>query len=76
MDKLYEDRLKCPQIDNLQKITPEQAVEYVRFVAELRFQQRRWFNLHNRTALLLSKKMEIELDVLNAKLLDLQPKLF
>lgn len=76
MDKLYEDRLKCPQIENLAKITPEQAAEYVRFVAELRHQQRRWFNLQNRTALLLAKKMEMELDVLNAHLLDPTPKLF
>lgn len=76
MDKLYEDRLKCPQIENLAKITPEQAAEYVRFVAELRHQQRRWFNLKNCTALLLAKKMEMELDVLNGHLLDPTPKLF
>ena len=67
---------KCPQIENLAKITPEQAAEYVRFVAELRHQQRRWFNLHNHTALLLAKKMETELDVLNGRLLNPTPKLF
>lgn len=76
MDKLYHDVLKCPQIENLAKITTEQAAEYVRFVAELRHQQWRWFNLQNRTALLLAKKMEMELDVLNAHLLDPTPKLF
>ena len=76
MDKLYQDGPKCPQIENLEKITPEQAAEYVRFVAELRHQQRRWLNLHNRTALLLAQKMEMELDVINARLLDKTPKLF
>lgn len=70
------DETRLPQLECLRDITPEQAAEYVRFVAELRYQQRRWFNLHNRTALLLSQKMEIELDVLNARLLDSQPKLF
>lgn len=76
MYKLYQDGKKCPQIENLAKITPEQAAEYVRFVAELRHQQRRWFNSQNRTALLLAKKMETELDVLNGRLLDPTPKLF
>ena len=76
MDKLYQDGTKCPQIENLAKITPEQAAAYVRFVAELRHQQRRWFNLHNHTALLLAKKMETELDVLNGRLLNPTPKLF
>lgn len=27
---------KCPQIENLQEITPEQAAEYIRFVATMR----------------------------------------
>ena len=37
------DEFKAPQIENLQKITSEQAAEYVRFVAQLRHQQRRYF---------------------------------
>lgn len=43
MDKLYQDGTKCPQIENLEKITPEQAAEYVRFVAHVRHTQRRYF---------------------------------
>lgn len=67
---------KCPQIENLAKITPEQAAEYVRFVATLRHNQNRWFNLHNYDALKIARKMEKELDALNAHLLDPTPKLF
>lgn len=29
MDKLYQDGTKCPQIQNLEKITPEQPAEYI-----------------------------------------------
>ena len=70
------EELKCPQIENLQKITPEQAAEYVRFVATMRHNQNRWFNLHNHDALNTAKKMEKELDALNAHLLDPTPRLF
>ena len=68
--------VKCPQIENLQKITPEQATEYVRFVATLRHNQNRWFKLRNLDALEISRKMEKELDELNAHLLDPTPRLF
>lgn len=67
---------KCPQIENLQKITPEQAAEYVRFVATLRHNQNRWFKLRNFDALEISRRMESELDALNAHLLDPTPRLF
>ena len=67
---------KCPQIENLQEITPEQAAEYVRFVATMRHNQSRWFNLRNYEALNIAKQMEKELDALNAYLLDPTPKLF
>ena len=40
--------VKCPQIENLQEITPEQAAEYVRFVATMRHNQRRYFSTRNR----------------------------
>lgn len=70
------DEVKCPQIGNLKEITPEQAAEYVRFVATMRHNQNRWFNLHNYDALNLACKMEKELDKLNAHLLDPTPKLF
>ena len=70
------DDVKCPQIENLQKITPEQAAEYVRFVATMRHNQNRWFNLHNYDALNTARKMEKEVDVLNALLLDPTPRLF
>jgi len=67
---------KCPQIENLQEITPEQAVEYIRFVATLRHNQNRWFKLRNFEALRIAQEMEKELDTLNSYLLDPTPKLF
>lgn len=75
MDKLYEDRLKCPQIENLAEITPEQAAEYVRFVAHVRHTQRR-FTFRKPEILEESKRLEKELDALNAHLLGPTPKLF
>ena len=75
-DKSIMNEFQAPQIENLQEITPEQAAEYVRFVAELRHQQRRWFNLHNHDALNTARQMEKELDALNAHLLDPNPRLF
>lgn len=50
--------VKCPQIENLQKITPEQAAEYVRFVATMRHNQNRWFRLRNVDALHIAQDME------------------
>lgn len=73
---MYMEELKAPQIENLQEITPEQAAEYVRFVAAMRHNQRRYFATRNGNVLELSKRLERELDALNARLLDLQPKLF
>ena len=70
------EEVKCPQIVNLQEITTEQAAEYVRFVATLRHNQNRWFKLHNFDALEISRRMEKELDALNARLLDPTPRLF
>jgi len=70
------DEFKAPQIENLQKITSEQAAEYVRFVAQLRHQQRRYFMFRKPEILESCKQMEKELDVLNAHLLDPIPKLF
>lgn len=67
---------KCPQIENLQEITPEQAAEYIRFVATLRHNQNRWFKLRNFEALRIAQEMEKELDTLNSYLLDPTPKLF
>ena len=67
---------KCPQIENLQKITPEQAEQYVRFVAHVRHTQRRFFTFRKPEILEESKRMEKELDALNARLLDPTPKLF
>ena len=68
--------VKCPQIENLQEITPEQASEYVRFVATMRHNQNRWFRLRNVDALHTEQQMEKELDALNAHLLDPTPRLF
>lgn len=67
---------KCPQIENLQKITPEQATEYVRFVAYVRETQRQFFTYRKPEALRESRRLEKELDTLNAQLLDPTPKLF
>lgn len=70
------DEIKCPQIQNLQEITPELFKEYVMFVRDLRHNQKRWFNLHNFEALGIARKMEERLDKLNDMLLDETPKLF
>lgn len=67
---------KCPQIQNLQEITPEQAAEYVRFVAHVRNTQRRFFSFRKMDLLEESRRLEKELDALNASLLDQTPKLF
>lgn len=66
----------CPQIQNLDKITPEQAREYVRFVAHVRHTQRRFFTFRKPELLEESRRLEKELDALNASLLDPTPKLF
>lgn len=76
MDKLYMDELKAPEIKNLQEITPELFEQYVSFVATLRHNQSRWFRLRKTDALEISRRMEKELDDLNARLLDKTPKLF
>lgn len=76
MDKLYMDELKAPEIKNLQEITPELFEQYVSFVATLRHNQNRWFRLRKMDALEISRRMEKELDDLNARLLDKTPKLF
>ena len=68
--------VKGPQIENLQEITPEQAAEYVRFVATMRHNQNRWFRLRNVDALHTAQQMEKQLDALNAHLLDPTPRLF
>ena len=67
---------KCPQIQNLDKITPEQAREYVEFVAHVRHTQRRCFAFRKPELLEASRRLENELDQLNALLLDPTPKLF
>ena len=76
MDKLYMDELKAPEIKNLQEITPELFEQYVSFVATLRHNQNRWFRLRKIDALEISRRMEKDLDNLNARLLDKTPKLF
>lgn len=76
MDELYQDGIKCPQIENSQEITPELFEQYVSFVATLRHNQNRWFRLRKTEALEISRRMEKELDNFNARLLDKTPKLF
>lgn len=70
------NEFQAPEIESLQKITPELFKEYVTFVATMRHNQNRWFKLRNFDALSLSKKMEEQIDKLNARLLDDTPKLF
>lgn len=66
----------CPQIENLQKITPEQVAQYVRFVNQLRVNQRAYFKTRNPGILEACRREEKELDALNARLLDPTPRLF
>lgn len=68
--------MELPKVDKLQNITPEQVEQYIRFVAELRHNQRRWFKFKEPSALNLSRQMEKELDELNGRLLNPVPSLF
>ena len=68
--------MELPKIINLQSITPEQAAEYVRYVATLRHNQNRWFRFKDPSALTISKQMEKDLDALNNRLLNPVPSLF
>lgn len=70
------DELKAPEIKNLQEITPDLFEQYVSFVSTLRHNQNRWFRLRKIDVLETSRRMEKELDNLNARLLDKTPKLF
>lgn len=65
-----------PKIDNLEDITIEQARQYIRYVATMRHNQRRYFATKNYDALSLSKRMEKDLDALNEHLLNPIPTLF
>lgn len=64
------EEIKLPKIEDLKKITPEQAAEYIRFVATMRHNQRRYFATRNPQVLELSKRMERDLDSLNDQLLN------
>lgn len=68
--------MELPKITDLKSITPEQAAEYVRYVAILRHNQNRWFRFKDPSALNLSKQMEKDLDALNNRLLNPVPSLF
>ena len=70
------NELKAPEIKNFQEITPDLFKQYVSFVSTLRHNQNRWFRLRKIDALEISRRMEKELDNLNARLLDKTPKLF
>jgi hypothetical protein len=70
------EEVKLPQIEDLKKITPEQAAQYIRFVATMRHNQRRYFATRNPQVLDLSKRMERDLDALNDQLLNPSLKLF
>lgn len=68
--------MELPKITDLKSITPEQAAEYVRYVATLRHNQNRWFRFKDPSALNLSKQMEKDLDAFNNRLLNPVPSLF
>lgn len=68
--------MELPKVDKLQNMTSEQVEQYIRFVAELRHNQRRWFKFKEPSALNLSRQMEKELDGLNGRLLNPIPSLF
>lgn len=70
------EEVKLPKIEDLKKITPEQAAQYIRFVATMRHNQRRYFATRNPQVLELSKRMERDLDALNDQLLNPTLKLF
>lgn len=70
------EEIKLPKIEDLKKITPEQAAQYIRFVATMRHNQRRYFATRNPQVLELSKRMEKDLDALNDQLLNPILKLF
>lgn len=65
-----------PQIENLGQITPEGFRQYIEYIADMRLNQKRWFNGRNYAALALSKQMEANIDRFNARMLDLTPTLF
>ena len=60
---------KLPEIKSLKDITPEQAAQYIRFVATMRHNQNRWFRFKKVDALEISRQMESQLDELNGKIL-------
>jgi len=68
--------IKLPEVHNLNTITPEEAQQYVKFVATLRHNQNRWFRNKSPEALTISKQMEKELDEWNGRLLNPVPSLF
>ena len=68
--------IKVPRIESLQKITHEQAIEYVKYVATLRRYQRNYFATRYPLVLEKCRTMEKALDELNAELLNPTPKLF
>ena len=70
------NEFEAKQKKNLQEITPELFEQYVSFVTTLRHNQNRWFRFRKIDALEISRRMEKELDDLNARLLDKTTKLF
>lgn len=65
-----------PQIGNSEQITPEAFRQYIEYIADMRLNQKRWFNNRNYSALMLAKQMEANVDKFNARMLDLTPTLF
>ena len=70
------ETIKCPEIEDSAKITVQSFIDYVTFVYNLRWNQRQYFRTRSPQTLETCKRMEKELDALNAKLLNCSPKLF
>ena len=68
--------LELPKVNKVSDFTPEQMKEYIKYVATMRHNQRRWFNQKNTEALNISRKMEKELDDFNTRILNPAPDLF
>lgn len=68
--------LKAPQKENFEKLTADDFYKFVRLVADMRHQQRRYFSTRKPDALRASRDLERTVDAIAAELLDPTPKLF
>lgn len=67
---------ELPKVASLAELTPDMIKQYIKYVAVMRHNQRRWFTTHKKDALDMSKKMEEEIDAFNDRMLYPAPTLF